>query len=66
LDVSLVRLRNELLKLREVSLATLGVSENKLRVDHMLLEHGASHEEVLHKLLIAVLVVGGTDDKCVH
>ena len=38
LNVSLVRLAKELLKFWKVSLTTLSIGENKLRVDHLLLK----------------------------
>jgi hypothetical protein len=61
LDISLVWLTDELLKIREVSLSALGISEDELGVNHLFLKERASHEQVLNKLLIAVLVLRGAD-----
>ena len=60
--VSLVGLANEGLKVSEPALATLGVSEDELVIDTLVLELSAGHQEILDNLLRLVLLSRELDD----
>lgn len=66
LDVSLVWLSNESLKVREVSLSAFSISENELRVNHLFFKDRSGHEKILNEFFEAILVLSSANNKGIH